>query len=545
MNHDTQDTEKRLLLAFGLMILVIAGWPVLARKIGLTPARAPEMALVHEEAYVEPWRAGVPVDRGIITPPQAQRIEVSREIQTTSSKVWVAGSTAGIATVEIRTQTYRMDGGEKNLLLAEDGPGLGAVAWDGGSSVAVEPWTRWEMERGAEAGPRLSYRTELEPGLVAAMQYDFGAGGQNAFTITVSVNNQGSASRNVSPRMLAGQLLHDPFDHGRYRLLRASVAGKTRTIAARRGAAGQRLSGPVGWVTAQTKYYATILEPKTPSSGLVVARGPSGDPSVWVEWPAVSVAPGGTQHWVARGYIGPLDYRFLDALQLDEAVSLGAFTTVSRLLQAGMHMLGRTFQSYGAAIVALTALLSLLFSPLTLVSFRTMKKMELLQPELKALQERYKKDPKRLNEEVMKTYRKHGANPLAGCLPLLVQMPIFIGLYQVLSRSPELRGAKFLLIKDLSAPDQIIPLPAALPILGSAINILPLAMAAMMFIQQRLSARSAALTEEQKIQQQVFGIMPLLFGAMFYALPSALVLYWLLNTTLTVVQQQFVLKRFV
>lgn len=381
------------------------------------------------------------------------------------------------------------------------------------------------------------------PGWLAEQRYEVAAAEQNSFTVRLTVTNTTAAPQTIQPRLLAGRLLHDPLDHGRYRLLRAQVAGKIRTLPVKAGVPPQRWEGAVGWVTAQTKYSAAILEPTGPSAALVVTRDAYGQPQGWIEWPATTVPPGGTATWTARGYAGPLDYRFLDALKLDQAVSLGAFTTITRLLQAGMNSLTGLLHSHGAAIVALTVLLSLLFYPLTWTSFRTMKKMEMLQPEIKALQERYRSDPKRLNEEVMKAYRKHRVNPLAGCLPLLLQMPLFIALYQVLSRSPELRGAKFLLIKDLSAPDAILPLPAVLPLIGSAVNILPLAMAGMMFLQQRMSAASKAVTEEQRIQQRVFGFMPLLFGVMFYTLPSGLVLYWLLNTTLVVLQQQLMLRK--
>ena len=387
------------------------------------------------------------------------------------------------------------------------------------------------------------YQGQPAPGLMAEHRYDLRLVEQNSFTLMLAVTNTTTVPQAVQPRLLAGRLLHDPLEQGRYRLLRAQVAGKVRTLTLARGTEMRRLDGAVAWVTAQTKYYTAIIEPKTPPMALVLSRDVAGQPQGWIEWPAVTIAPQETRVWEARGYVGPLDYRFLDTLKLDHAASLGAFTTVTRLLQTGMSVLTRVFHSYGAAIVALTVLLTLLFYPLTWASFRTMKGMELLQPEIKALQARYGKDPKRLNEEVMKAYERHKVNPLAGCLPLLLQMPMVIALYQVLSRSSELRGATFLCLRDLSAPDALVPLPVVLPLLGSAINVLPLAMAGMMFLQQRLSTRGRALTQEQRIQQQVFGFMPVLFGAMFYTLPSGLVLYWLLNTTLTVLQQQLVLRR--
>lgn len=418
-----------------------------------------------------------------------------------------------------------------------EGPGLGAVAWEGPPT----PWAGWTPVE--PSGPSPRYQGEAAPGLSAEARYETAEGPRNQLGLRLTVTNRSAEPRTVQPRLLAGRLLHDPLDHGRYRLLRAQVGEKVRTLTLRAGEEVHRWPGAVGWVTAQTKYAVAIVEPGTAGAALVVTRDLRGQPQGWIEWPAVTVPPGGSQSWQARCYAGPLDYRFLDALKLDHAVSLGAFTTVTRLLRAAMLRMTGLLHSYGAAIVLLTVFLSILFYPLTWASFRTMKKMELVQPEIKALQERYRSDPKRLNEEVMKIYKHHRVNPLAGCLPLLLQMPIFIALYQVLSRSPELRGASFFLIRDLAAPDAMLPLPMALPILGSAVNLLPLAMAGVMLLQQRMSQRGRALTEEQRVQQKVFGFMPVLFGVMFYGLPSGLVLYWLLNTSLAVVQQQLVLRK--
>ena len=537
------DMERRLLLAFALTMLVIAGWPVLSHRMGWAPQPTqPATEQVQQHGQITPQNTNQAINYGQITPLQPIKSHVDWEYKTLSTILGFSHASASVAQLTIRPPTYHTQHGELDLTTGNEGPGLGAVAWE----TPGAPWNGWTLvERPADASPGVRYRGTPAPGLIAESRYDLRQAPQNALTLTLSVTNATGAPQTIQPRLLAGRPLQDPLDHGRYRLLRASVAGKAHAVTLGREAMGRRLEGSVDWVTAQTKYYTAIMAPTTTAVALVITRGPLGDPQAWVEWPAATIAPGATQQWEVRGYVGPLDYRFLDALQLDQAASLGAFTTITRLLQAAMNFLVRLFHSYGAAIVALTVFLSLLFSPLTWVSFRTMKQMELLQPELKVLQDRYSKDPKRLNEEVMKAYRTHKVNPLAGCLPLLLQMPIFISLYQVLSRSPDLRGARFLLIKDLAAPDALIPLPAALPLLGSAINVLPLAMAGAMFLQQRLSSKGKVMTEEQRAQQQVFVFMPVLFGVMFYSLPSGLVLYWLLNTSFSLLQQQVVFRRMV
>jgi YidC/Oxa1 family membrane protein insertase len=138
----------------------------------------------------------------------------------------------------------------------------------------------------------------------------------------------------------------------------------------------------------------------------------------------------------------------------------------------------------------------------------------------------------------MELYRKHNINPLGGCLPMFLQMPIFIALYMTLVRSFELKGATFLRIKDLSAPDAIFKLPFKLPFLGEQLNLLPILMIVAMVIQQRVSTYKRGKTDPQVEQQQkMMLMMPLLFGIIFYSLPSGLVLYWLVNTVFMILVQ--------
>jgi YidC/Oxa1 family membrane protein insertase len=158
-----------------------------------------------------------------------------------------------------------------------------------------------------------------------------------------------------------------------------------------------------------------------------------------------------------------------------------------------------------------------------------MKKMQEVQPKLKALQEKYKDNREKLNEATMKLYREEKINPLAGCLPLLVQSPVFIALYQALNHTIALRGQPFVLwIKDLSQPDALAQLPFALPFLGSDVNVLPILMAVAMYFQTKMTPTSGAGGQMAMMNT----MMPLIMVFIFYNMPSGLVLYWLVNTIL-------------
>ena len=186
--------------------------------------------------------------------------------------------------------------------------------------------------------------------------------------------------------------------------------------------------------------------------------------------------------------------------------------------------------NWGLAIIVLTFIVSILLYPLTWKSFKSMKEIQLIQPKIEKLRLEHKDNTQKFNKEVMQLYRKHKVNPFGGCLPILLQMPIFIALYQVFMRSIELRGAKFLWINDLSLPDRA-SLPFSLPLIGNRINILPLLMVGFMFLQQKTMAKQAVPGKEEQ-QRAMAMLMPLLFGFMFYNLPSGLVLYWLTQTLL-------------
>ena len=172
-----------------------------------------------------------------------------------------------------------------------------------------------------------------------------------------------------------------------------------------------------------------------------------------------------------------------------------------------------------------------------------MKKMKLIQHEMNKIRELYKDKPQKLNKELMALYKEHKVNPLGGCLPMLIQMPIFISFYNALIYSIELKGASFLFIKDLSLPDRAIPLPFHLGLLGDAINVLPILMMGAMVIQQKLSSSVVGKGPEADAQKTMTTLMPFVFGFIFYKLPSGLVLYWLTNNIIMIITQKLYLSR--
>ncbi len=186
--------------------------------------------------------------------------------------------------------------------------------------------------------------------------------------------------------------------------------------------------------------------------------------------------------------------------------------------------------SYGIAIILLTITVRLILFPLSRKQVASAKKMQDLQPQLMALREKYKDDREKIGRETMELYRKHGVNPLGGCLPALIQLPIFIGLWQALNNSVALRHAPFLWIQNLAAPDQLLRFPFDVPFLGPYFNVLPILVIVLMMVQTKLFAPPAT-TAEQEMQQKMMKYMMVFMGFLFYRVPSGLGVYFITSST--------------
>jgi YidC/Oxa1 family membrane protein insertase len=243
-------------------------------------------------------------------------------------------------------------------------------------------------------------------------------------------------------------------------------------------------------------------------------------------------------------YLGPQKLQTINSVNPEWAsvINYGAFDLFAQLILQALEFFHRLVNNWGRAIILLSLLVFVVCFPLTAKQMRSMKEMQILQPKVEEIRLKYKDNPHKMNQEVMALYKEHKVNPLGGCLPMLLQMPILFALYQVLMRSVSLRGAKFLWINDLSMPDKLIVLPQSLPVIGNEINLLPILMTIGMFIQQKLTtvSSSSSSAEQQKVMMIV---MPLMFLVFFYHLPSGLVLYWVVNSLLMLIFQLKVSKR--
>jgi len=269
---------------------------------------------------------------------------------------------------------------------------------------------------------------------------------------------------------------------------------------------------------------------------------------VTLGYEATSLAPGQTIDRSLTIYAGPKEYRTVNKVGLQfhndlEAVMgysgffPGFFAKSLLVSMNGLHSLGLP---YAAAIIAITVIIKLLFWPLTQASTRSMKRMQALQPQIKAVQEKYKDDPMKAQRKVMEIWKENKISPLGGCLPMFLQLPVFIGFYRMIQSAIELRGAQFLWVCDLSRPDTLFVIPGlgfvpfiGIPNVGLPINPLPLIMGVTMLWQARLTPPSPGMDPSQ---QKIMKYMPLMFLFILYNFSAGLTLYWTVQNLLTIAQ---------
>ena len=313
----------------------------------------------------------------------------------------------------------------------------------------------------------------------------------------------------------------------------------------------------VRWAGVTNQYFTTLItplvDPKANSTDQIAQRGVG----VWAQrtrltseqWRALGHGdPGTTEHFSVDGALamggftlapgqsvtrsfhilaGPREYRRLREMNdyQAELLDFGMFGLISKGLLNSMNFLKGALGSYWAAIIVLTICIRSAMWPLQNRATQTAKKMQLLSPKLKELQEKFKDDPMRMQQETTKMWKEYGINPFGGCLPMLVQIPIFFGFYNMLNKAVELRNNGFLWVPDLSQPDTIAH------VAGFPLNPLPLVMAVTMLVQMQLSPKTGDAT-----QQRMMMFMPLIFIAMCYNYAAALALYWSVQNVFSIVQ---------
>ncbi len=451
---------------------------------------------------------------------------------TVVQKIW---DTIGMEAQPVDTSPVRLfDGSKEKLFLAQSG--LIASAGSAGAPDHHENFTSeqdaYEMHLGEDT-LNVPVTWTNNQGLTVTKNYEFTRGSYN-IKVTQTISNQSGQSW-VGRQY--NQLLRVPYtDKKDNNFIRTFAGGVIYTQEERyqkiefEDMAEENLAVETqgGWTAMSQHYFASAWVPPADQINSFYTKELSDWRYVIGSYsPAVSVADNSQHSFHSQLFAGPKIQPEMEKIAegLELTVDYSFLTVVAKPIYWLLNKFHTLIENWGVAILCVTFCIKLLFFPLSQASYRSMAKMRKIQPKLKALQEKYKDDRQRFNTEMMAMYKREQVNPLGGCLPIMVQIPVFISLYWVLVETVELRQTEFALwIQDLSAQDPFF--------------ILPLLMGLTMKIQQSLNPPPI-----DPLQAKVMKMFPIVFTVFFLFFPSGLVLYWVCNNTLSILQQWYITRQ--
>ncbi len=324
----------------------------------------------------------------------------------------------------------------------------------------------------------------------------------------------------------------------------ALIDGELKEIKVKETGSQGKYVGRIGWVAYEDQYFVSAIIPQEAREASMGVRVTSGEVlKVTYIDPSGPVPPGTERTYLYRVYFGPKSLETLSSVGADLAkiVDFGFFDIIAKPLLHAMNFIHRYVPNYGIVIIIITIFVKILFWPLSNKSYQSMSQMKKLQPKMAEIRAKYKNNKKMMNQELMALYKLYRINPLGGCLPMILQIPVFFAFYKMLYQAIELRHAPFFLwIDDLSAPDRLFSFNFKIPLMAPpyGIPVLTVVMGASMFLQQKMSPPPGDPT-----QAKMMMFMPIFFTFIFINFPSGLVLYWLVNNILSMVQQHYVTKK--
>lgn len=470
----------------------------------------------------------------------------------------------GGAIRDVALKNYPVEqGGDEPYLFNEFGDVPALALSRAGQSGIEEYAPAYELVEAAQ--DRVVFRREVSPGIFFIRSYVVSDDkeGPTPYIIrhSTTILNQSESVANLQPLYVSlGTAAPDAADRLGYNLTAGYYDGDDYDYEQVNKFTGGRfmfffnrdpipfldVNRPIVWGAVKNQFFAAILTPDLPASGLqmkqvefpfdaarnIVPRGITAS----ARFDLSPIQPQSQTDLNMSYYVGPKEYDRLAAMEQnqDEVMQFGwsgpgggIIAFIGKSFYTGLKAVHSVVGNWGVAIIIITILIRLLFWPLTAKAADSSRKMAKLQGPIKELREKYKDNPRKLNEEMMLLWKKHKVNPLAGCLPILIQIPIFISFYYMLRGASELRFAHFLWINDLSLPDTIAQIG------GLPLNLLPLLMGVSMFYQMHLAPTPSMDATQAKIMR----FMPLIFLFFCYNFSSGLVLYWTVSNCMSILQQ--------
>jgi YidC/Oxa1 family membrane protein insertase len=547
--------EKRVVIAFVLSILVLLAWSLLFAP---KPPKAPpkEEVTQVEKEKAAPETVETPIAKA---PPPSKEVEIlptlkDKEIKVETPLYKAVFTNAGPTVKSFKLKKYRKTPDANSELielvhLGKSGEDFLKIDFNHESNPETHK-TLYHVDAESlslepDSAPQdLTFKAVRSDGVSVDQTFRFYPD-KYQIDLLVSLRNQ---SENQIQGNLRAHVKNIPTkDRGRLSFVGVALLldGKLKELEPKDKEIKEErnLSGQIGWVAYEDEYFMSAIVPDEQEEGSF--KGgllPSGVLKASYMTPPISL---GSQEQASSRftlYLGPRELSVLKQLgkQLDLALNFGFFDIIARPMLSALRFFNKYVKNYGISIIIITILIKILFWPLTHKSYKSMKEMQKLKPLMDKIRQKYKHDKQQMNKEVMALYRTYKVNPMGGCLPMAIQIPVFIALYNLFGKSIELRHAPFMLwINDLSAPDRLFSFPFEIPFMSPpyGIPVLTLLMGATMFITQKMTPMPGDPT-----QAKVMMFLPLFFTFLFINFPSGLVLYWLVNNILQI-GQQYRIKR--
>jgi YidC/Oxa1 family membrane protein insertase len=545
--------EKNAIVAFVLSMAVFAAYFLLfsPQEPAQPPKGRPDKGVsVPKNAAPPPASSPTAVKPPALSTPQGTPSQPARTVTVRTKEFETHFSEAGGAITSYKLTAYKekLDTKELKELIKSDQPAELPLQLEWIKKTQPDlTQARFTADKKelvlSPAHPKdsLSFRWTSEQGLTILKTYSFS---YDSYRIDLSIqviNNTPNPIDDNLALILENRFIQSPDNASSFQGVLQLVNGQFKETALSKYEKEELVTGKIQWGALSDTYFMESvipLEDQQTVSFKVSKPSPELLKLAFVSAP-LTLAPKAEKKISYALYFGPRDTKILQplGLELDKAVNFGFFDIIAKPLLWVLRFFNGFLHNYGWSIIILTILVKILFWPLTHKSYKSMKDMQKIQPKIAKLREKYKDNKEKLNQETMALYKTYKVNPMGGCLPMVIQIPVFFALYSLLGYAIELRHAPFLLwINDLSAPDRLA-IGMQIPYVGDGIPVLTLLMGASMFIQQKMTP-----TTGDPAQAKMMLFLPVIFTFMFINFAAGLVLYWLVNNILSIGQQYYINK---
>jgi YidC/Oxa1 family membrane protein insertase len=552
--------QARLLIAIVLSLVVFLVWHFFfspkeaeqqaAKKVEAPTATKEQPVQEKAKPYAEDTEKIAPAQETAspaAAPKMARTITVDTPLY--QAKILENGATIYSFLLKDYHESVAKDSPLKQILTDDENFGVGQLGFTGKSISGLDKAIFTsdlisEQVKVADSSRDITFLWRSEDGILIEKIYKFMP---DSYAVGLAVTVKNGSGQGIQDKLFVSLISKAPVGKRRYAFEGPSayINDELEEIKIKKLKDQDTFDGKIKWVALQSRYFMSGLIPdQIEEASFHLALKSEKFLAAQYRQPEKEIQPGTQYTYKYQLFMGPKSMQELKKVgnDLDKLIDFGMFDIIAKPCVWLMNVFHGVIPNYGVAIIILTILVKVLLWPLGQKSYKSMSEMKKIQPLMKEIREKHKNDKKKMNEEVMGLYRTYKINPLGGCLPMVVQLPVFFALYRMLYEAIELRHAHFFLwIDDLAAPDRLFRFDFSVPFMEPpyGIPVLTLVMGATMLLQQKMSPPMGDAT-----QAKMMMFMPLVFTVIFINFSSGLVLYWLTNNILSIAQQYYTQKKF-